>query len=251
MPCVKQGSYSQRGTKGSAALWVQQRWRGEGSNFSWEGFHGLSGTTGLVLPALTPGRAFLLGSCGCGPGEGRVLAQQVMSAAQCAPKWNFSKKGITATARQKAELWGLLSRCLTYRRLLRCQNDVKAVGQICWNHYGTLQYWWSLWFPARLMEATWSLSPKLSFPNHLFQCITKDRLLQIFKSLHANSNQPSSWTSAAYVHLNNAVSRSRAEHRLFKFGVYFTTYTHICTKAASHGDTKCPPWTGGDAAPPC
>lgn len=31
------------------------------------------------------------------------------------------------------------------------------------------------------MEATWSLSPKLSFPHHLFQCITKDHLLQLLK----------------------------------------------------------------------
>lgn len=31
------------------------------------------------------------------------------------------------------------------------------------------------------MEATWSLSPKLSLHNHLFQCITKDHLLPLLK----------------------------------------------------------------------
>lgn len=31
------------------------------------------------------------------------------------------------------------------------------------------------------MEATWNLSPKLSFPNHVFQCLTKDHLLQLLK----------------------------------------------------------------------
>lgn len=53
------------------------------------------------------------------------------------------------------------------------------------------------------MEATWSLSATLSFPNHLFQCITKGRLLQLLK-VYAQIKI----ALLEQVNLNNAVSHS-------------------------------------------
>lgn len=74
MPCVKPGSVSQQDGKGSAALRVLQSWRERwgGPASPENGFMGrLAGTTGLVLPRLTPGRAFLRGNRGREPPETR------------------------------------------------------------------------------------------------------------------------------------------------------------------------------------
>lgn len=75
-------------SKGSTALWVQQRWRDECLNFC-EPFPGLS--VGPHILCCPFSQQFLDGKCGCEHqrltwGEGQVLAQQVLLAAQFTPQ---------------------------------------------------------------------------------------------------------------------------------------------------------------------
>lgn len=66
MPCVEQGTVSQWDIKGFAAEMDVLEGAGGVRTSPENGLMGcLGGTTGLVLPPLTPGRAFLCGKCGC------------------------------------------------------------------------------------------------------------------------------------------------------------------------------------------